>query len=214
MTGAYRELPYVPDDLYSAADAITSAMGIDLPEDELRHLLRDARHAHRLVLSEWMRRNIDEWKPPRHLPRASGVYDHYDYGEWSGLGFDDHRWIDRKTGKEYFGWDAWWRENWGKGLGNPGKFRGSDVPAPPLVAIYRLVNRFWRDVMRLDFHPDFTGQYAADTDAARFPDLNLAAQIFLLIAQDAGGAQYNCNLCGRVHDAYYRQLDRSFPESP
>ncbi len=179
MTGAYRELPYVSDDLYSAADAITSALEIDLPEDELRHLLRDARHAHRMVLSEWLRRNDPDWQPPRRLKdNVDPDGPDYDYGDMAGVGLPD--------------WDDWWRECWGKAPGNPGRFRGTDIAMPPLVAIYHLVNRWWRDVMHRDFHPDFTGQHAADTDAARFPDLNIAAQAFLLIAQDAAGPQYNC----------------------
>ncbi len=67
--------------------------------------------------------------------------------------------------------------------------------------------------MRLDFHPDFTGRHAAETDAKRLQYLNPAAKIFLLIAQDAG-RRYNCDLCERVTDAYYRQLDRRIPEKP
>ena len=192
MTGAYRELPYVPDDLYSAADAITSAMGIDLPEDELRDLLRDARHTHRMVLSEWKRRNDPEWRAPRRGPRGKG---RYDYGDMAGLGLPS--------------WEAWWRENWGKEPGNPGLFRGTDIPMPPLVAIYHLVNRYWRDEMGLTFNPDFTGRHGGKTDAKRFDDLNRAAQIFLLVAQDAW-PQYNSDLCERVHFAYYRQLNRAF----
>lgn len=75
-----------------------------------------------------------------------------------------------------------------------------------------MTNRWWRQTTGLPFNPDFGAQYSADTDAARFQYLKPDAQIFLLIAQDAGGRRYNCDLCGRVHEAYYRQLDRSFPE--
>ena len=194
MTVEYREVPFEPDDLGDAAQAIIEKMCIDLPADSLEGLLRETRHVHRMVLSEWRRRNDPEWRPPRRLPRGKG---RYDYGDMAGLGLPS--------------WEAWWRENWGKEPGNPGLFRGTDIPMPPLVAIYLLVNRYWRDVMGLPFNPDFTGQHAADTDAARFPDLNHAAQIFLLVAQDAD-PKYNCDLCGRVHDAYYRKLDRRIPE--
>lgn len=190
MTGAFRELPYEDDDLDAAAQAIIEAMGIDLPSANLQRLLREARHVHRMVLSDWRRRNDPDWQPPRRLPRGEGLYD---YGETME------------------GWEEWWREVWGRPPGNPGLFRGTDVAMPPLCAIYHLVNRFWRETMRLEFHPDFGALHSADTDAQRFPDLNRAAQIFLLVAQDAGGSQYDCRLCGLVTDAYYRRLDRRIP---
>ena len=217
MTGAFRELPYEDDDLDAAAQAIIEAMGVDLPVDSLQALLRRTRHVHRMVLSEWKRRNDPEWKPSRRLPlNQDGPT--YDYGDMAGMGLDDVRhgdwrrvkgkwqWVDFGTG-----WDGWWELNWGKPPGNPGLFRGTDIAMPPLAAIYRLVNSWWRAEMGLRFHPNFTGQYAADTDAKRFPDLNAAAKIFLLIAQDAAPGLYNCDLCARVNDAYYKRLDRSFP---
>ncbi len=200
MTGKdeYREVLYEPDDLGAAAQGIIDEMGIDLPLAALEALLRRTRHAHRMVLSEWLRRNDPDWQPPRRLKdNVDPDGPDYDYGDMAGVGLPD--------------WDDWWRECWGKAPGNPGRFRGTDIAMPPLVAIYHLVNRWWRDVMHRDFHPDFTGQYAADTDAARLPDLNRAAQIFLLVSQDAW-PRYDSHLCGLVHDAYYRRLDRSFLE--
>ena len=188
MTGKYeyREVPYEPDDLGAAAQWIIGKMGVDLPLASLEALLRRTRHAHRMVLSEWKRRNDPEWRAPRRLPEGEGPS--YDYGE-----------VFTPT------WEAWWKENWGKPPGNPGLFRGTDIPMPPLVAVYHLVNRYWRRVMRRTFNPDFGAQYSADTDVEVFELLKPDAQFFWLVAQDAGGSQYNCDLCGRVHDAYYKK---------
>lgn len=192
MTGAYRELPYEPDSVPAAIAAIIDAMGMDLPVDALGRLLRNTRHAHRMVLSDWLRRNDPTWKPPERLPDLPGEYD---YGDLAGVGLDD--------------WDEWYRECWGRPRANPGKFRGTDIAMPPLVSIYHLVNRFWRGEMGLSFRPNFVGQEAADTDAKRFPELNAAAQIFLLVAQDAAPGLYNCDLCSRVNNAYYKRLNRT-----
>ena len=61
MTGAFRELPFDPDDSYvMAARVIIDAMGLDLDEAALVVLLRDTRHAYRMLLSDWLRRNDPE----------------------------------------------------------------------------------------------------------------------------------------------------------
>ena len=67
--------------------------------------------------------------------------------------------------------------------------------------------------MGAPFHCDFTGRYGARTDAQRFTDLNDAARLFLLIAQDCWPG-YDCDLCSRVHDTFYRRLDRSRATAP
>ena len=186
-----KEVPLVEDDPRAAAQAIIEMMDMDIPLDSLEALLRRTRHAHRMVLSEWERRNVPDSQPPRRLPEGEGPS--YDYGE----DFTPT-------------WEEWWKENWGKPPGNPGLFRGTNIPMPPLVAIYHLVNRYWRRVMRRTFNPDFGAQYSADTDVEAFELLKPDAQFFWLVAQDAGGSQYSCDLCGRVHDAYYKKLNYSF----
>lgn len=195
--GAVLELPYDESneaDLDPASEAIVEAMGIDLPRGNLHRLLREARHAHRLALSDWLRRNDPEWRPARGRTRSMG---RYDYGEDTGVGLDD--------------WDEWWKSIWGRPhRGNRGLFRGTSKPVVPLVFIYHLCNRFWRESMGLAFHPDFTGRYGAVTDLARFADLNDAARLFLLVSQDCDPT-YNSELCSRVHAVYYRRLDRSMP---
>ena len=226
MTG-YRELPYKKGDNTPAQEArlIIDAMNNADPtpakreiisaidEADLEILLRHTRHAYRMTLSEWNRRNKPGWQPKKRLEDNWPKDDDptYDYGDDAGVGFDEYRFIDPTTGKEYFGWDGWWREHWGRGRKNPGLFRGTSVAVPPLVAIYILCNEWWRRTLRLPFNPDFVRMHSADTDAKRMPYLNLAAQIFLLVAQDAGGKQYNCLRCAYVHNGYYRNLDTSIP---
>ncbi len=191
----YREVDVDEERTEESARAIIEDMGIDLPVASLAALLRRTRHTYRMALGDWLRRNDPDWRAPRRLPRR--VKGGYDYG-----------------GETMEGWDEWFAEIWGRKQGNPGRFRGTDVAMPPLVSIYFMVNRWWRETTGLSFNPDFGAQHSADTDAARFPDLKPDARIFLLVAQDAGGRKYDCNLCGRVHDAYYRKLDRSIPEKP
>ena len=205
----YREVEVDEEPPEEVAQWIVDQIDVDLDVDSLARLLHRTRHVYREALGDWLRRNDPDWQPPRH-PKAN-VDPYYDYGDMAGVGFDD-RWVDRKTGKEYFGWDAWYQENWGRAQGNPGRFRGTDIAMQPLVWIYFQVNRWWRDTTGRTFNPDFGAQYSADTDDARFPHLKPDAQIFLLVAQDSD-RRYNCNLCGRVHDKFYRQLDRSFKSS-
>ena len=192
MTYEYREVNVDEESTEESARVIIEDMDMEehLPRDSLAALLRRTRHVYRESLGDWRRRNDSAWRAPRRLPRREKGG--YDYG-----------------GETMPGWDDYWRECWGRQKGNPGRFRGTDVAMPPLVYIYFLVNRWWRKTTGLPFNPDFGAQYSADTDADRFRDLKPDAKIFLLVAQDAGGRMYDCNLCGRVHDAYYRQLDRS-----
>ena len=74
MTGTYeyREKRFEDeDDPGDAAQWIIEKMCIDLPADSLEGLLRETRHVHRMVLSEWRRRNDPEWRPPRPAVRWS-----------------------------------------------------------------------------------------------------------------------------------------------
>ncbi|MEE8504997.1 MAG: hypothetical protein V3S40_02125, partial [Kiloniellales bacterium] len=177
MTGAFRELPFDPDDSHvEAARVIIDAMDLDLDEKALVRLLRNTRHAHRMVLSDWKRRNDPGWQPKKRL-QDNWHKDEptYDYGKDAGVGFDEHRWIDPRSGKTYFGWQAWWRENWGRARSNPGRFRGTDIAAPPLVAIYYLCNRWWRETLGTPFRPDFRAIDLKVPDAKNLPELNDAA---------------------------------------
>ncbi len=216
MTGAFRELPFDPDDSYvMAARVIIDAMGLDLDEAALVVLLRDTRHAHRMLLSDWLRRNDPEWKVPRRLPRGRGLYD---YGDDAGIGLDDvqhgdwrrvkgkWQWVD--LGK---GWAGWWKLNWGRARSNPGCFRGTRIAKPPLVEIYYIVNEWWRRTTGTAFFPDFRTINVKVPDAKNMPHLNPAARLLLLVAQDADPSHYNCDLCSRVHDANYRHLDTTIP---
>ncbi len=194
MTDLFRELPFDPDDVHAeAAAVIIEAMGMDLDPEALVVLLRATRHAHRMLLSDWLRRNDPEWKVPRRLPRGRRLYD---YGADTGAGLED--------------WPAWWRSIWGRARANPGRFRGTDIAKPPLVAIYCIVNEWWRRTTGEAFRPDFRA-IASVPDIKNMPHLNDAARLFLLTAQDAGGPMYNCDLCSRVHEQNYRRLDRRIP---
>jgi hypothetical protein len=196
MTYTYRELPFDDEDSHAeAAGLIINGTGLDLDKNQayVVMLLRRTRYAHRMLLSGHMRRNDPEWQVPRARPRGRGPYD---YGDMAGMGMDD--------------WDEWWTSIWGRLRGNPGRFRGSDVPKAPLLAIYYMCNRFWRYTQHQAFWPDFRKAEAYATDADAIPDLNPAARFFLLVAQDAD-RKYNCDLCARVHDANYRSLNTHIP---
>ena len=67
----FHEIPYNPN-VDDPADMIVEMVsqaegGVDMEPDKVRRLVRDVRHVHRLVLSEWSRRNEPGWKPPRRL---------------------------------------------------------------------------------------------------------------------------------------------------
>ena len=147
----FHEIPYNAN-VDDPVDAIVEIMGqvdLDLDPDKVRRLVRDVRHVHRLVLSEWSRRNEPGWKPPRRLKDIEVDGPGYDYGDMAGLGLSS--------------WDDWWRECWGTGKGNPGRFRdGSDVAKPPLAAIYYLCNGFWRRELGMKFWCDFRGLEIGD----------------------------------------------------
>ena len=197
--GAFLELEYDESseaDLDPAYEAIVEAMGIDLPRGNLHRLLRETRHAHRMILSDWLRRNDPEWRPARGRTRHAGRYDYAD----AGVGLED--------------WDEFWKAVWGpnRKRGNPGTFKGTTRPVAPLVAVFHLCNRFWREVMGRPFHPEF-GRESADTDLARLPHFNDAARLFLLVAQDCDPT-YNSEMCSKVHAVYYRRLDRSTRTGP
>ncbi len=186
--------------------------GVKLDEhrDALRWLLRKARRVHREVKSDWLRRNEDEgseWRPHRRLERnidPDEPEEPYDYGELAGGGLEGlDRWGRRDD------WDVWWRGVWGRGRGNPGGFRGHPgVPKPPLIAIYFVVNQWWRRVLHKPFWPDFTsGLDAADTDPERLAHLGPAARLFLLVANEVDKS-YTADRCKKVHDDYYGRLPK------
>jgi hypothetical protein len=196
VTDFFRELPFDPDDDDShveAAAVIIEAMGMDLDSADLVALLRLTRHAHRMALSDFKRRNDPAWRVPRARPRGRRLYD---YGKDTGAGLED--------------WPAWWASIWARPRANPGRFRGTRIAKQPLVAVYHLCNRWWRRTTGEAFWPDFKHQISYRTDSERMPHLNDAARLFLLVAQDCD-RKYNCDLCSRVHDVTYRALDRRIP---
>ncbi len=89
-------------------------------------------------------------------------------------------------------------------------FRGTKIAKAPLVSVYHICNRWWRRTTGEAFWPDFR-TIAAGPDSKNMPLLNDAARLFLLVAQDAGGPMYNCDLCSRVNDVNYRDLDTRIP---
>jgi|GEM_PF-6208382 len=207
----FKEVPYREDeDEYDPVLFILEQMNepaLWAHADAMRWLVHEASRTHRLVLGDWLRRNEaegSEWRPHRQLEKNYNpdqpAHD-YDYGEHAGAGLED--------------WDRWWRENWGRGRGNPGRFHHRrDMAKPPLVAVFHLVNKWWRRVLREPFHPDFseagthdprTGE-SPSNDAGRLPRLNRAARLFVLVAQEMD-PRYSVDLCKRVHDDYYRHLD-------
>ncbi len=169
--------------------------------DALRWLLREAERVHHEVKSDWLRRNADEgseWRPHKRLERNIDPDEPevpYDFGELAGEGLDD--------------WEAWWRSIWGKKSGNPGRFRvHPDIPKPPLIAIYFLVNQWWRRVLHRPFWPDFaSGLDAADKDTERLVHLGPAARLFFLVANEVS-IEYTMDLCKKVHDDYYSKLPK------
>ena len=175
--------------------------GLDLKphEDALRWLLREADLLHSLVMSDWRARNEAEgsiWRPSHRLRDNQDLDEPeptHNYGDMAGEGLED--------------WDKWWRENYGKGRSNPGRFHlRPDLPKPPLTAVYFLVNKWWRRVLRKPFRPDYSGRQNHLGDLKNMPRFNAAARLFLLIAQELD-VEYKSRLCARVHDDSYRKLD-------
>ncbi len=203
MTGAFRELPFDPDDVHAeAANVIIEKMAearaaakdpretaVDLDATSLVVLLRATRHAHRMALSDFKRRNDPEWIFPRRRPRGRRLYD---YGKDTGAGLED--------------WPAWWKSIWGRRRANPGMFRGTDIAKSPLVEVYRLVNEWWRLEVGTAFRPNFDG-IEPGPDVENLPTMNPSARLFILVAQDCD-RRYDSFNCARVHDVTYRKLDR------
>ena len=110
MSDLFKELPFDPKDLPAEGaavivEAMAAARGkneaaLDLDPEALVVLLRAARHAHRMVLSDWLRRNDPAWRVPRARPRGRRLY-----GDDSGAGLED--------------WPGWWAGGWGGARANP-----------------------------------------------------------------------------------------------
>ena len=207
MTKTYfHEIPYNPnvDDPVDAIVEIMAGADVDLDPESIRRLVREVRHVHRLVLSEWSRRNEPGWKPPRRLKNIQDLADdgpEYDYGDMAGLGLPS--------------WDAWWGECWGTGKGNTGRFRdGSDIAKPPLVVIYHLCNRWWRRELGTAFWCDFRGWDIGDECVGRdrLEFINPAALFFVLMARAVNEFDYTVEQCQLVHNLYYRKLDTTIPD--
>ena len=102
-----------------------------------------------------------------------------------------------------------------RGRGNTGRFRdGSDLPRPPLVAIYFLCNQFYRRELGLKFHPDFQA-LCWDEDFTLKEQLAMLkgpALLFTLIAQSVDFFNYTAKRCSLVHDGWYKKLDKRIPD--
>ena len=98
-----------------------------------------------------------------------------------------------------------------RGRGSTGRFRdGSDLPRPPLAAIYFLCNQFYRQQLGLKFHPDFR-PLRWDEDFTFHEQLAMLkgpALFFVLVAQAVDFFNYTAERCAKVHDTHYRLLDR------
>ena len=200
MSDLFKELPFNPNDSHAEkAQLIIDQMAaarraaddpreyaVDLDAAGLVVLLRATRHAHRMALSDFKRRN-PEWQVPKVRPRGRGLY-----GDDAGAGLED--------------WPAWWRSIWGRRRANPGRFLGSRLAKAPLVTVYHLVNEWWRITTGTPFHPNFDG-IEPGPDKANMPAMNPSARAFLLVAQDCD-RRYNSFHCARVHATAYRKLDR------
>ena len=98
-----------------------------------------------------------------------------------------------------------------RGRGNTGLFRdGSDLPRPPLVSVYLLCNRFYRQQLGLKFHPDFRPlRWGEDfTFHEQLSMLKGPALFFVLVAQAVDFFNYTAERCSKVHDTHYRLLNR------
>ncbi len=94
---------------------------------------------------------------------------------------------------------------------NPGRFRdGSDLPRPPLAAIYFLCNEWWRRETGRTFHPDFR-PLRWDEDFTFHEQLAMLkgpALFFVLIAQAVDFFNYTAKRCSLVHDGNYKKLNK------
>lgn len=182
--------------------------GLDISShwEALRWLLRKAQTQYNMHKSYWLHRNSPEgsdWRPYRQLeknfdPEERAQEPTYDYGEHAGDGFDQS-------------WDEWWRENWGKGRGNPGNFRDDpEIPKKPLIAIYFLVNEWYRRVLDACFWPDYSsGIKAASNDIDRLPHIGPAARLLFLVANEID-EKHTMDRCKKVHEDYYKKLPKNF----
>ena len=107
--------------------------------------------------------------------------------------------------------DEWWKENYYRPRGNPGSFREApDIPKKPLIAIYFLVNEWYRRVLGAKFWPDYSsGMEAASDDIGRLPHIGPAARLFFLVANEID-KKYTMDRCKKVHEDYYRKLPKKF----
>ena len=97
---------------------------------------------------------------------------------------------------------------------NPGRFRdGSDLAKAPLVAIYFLVNDWWRRELGLPFWCDFRALHLGDDyeGRERLEFINGPALFFVLVAQSVDEFNYTSKRCKKVHGAYYKRLNRRIP---
>jgi hypothetical protein len=117
---------------------------------------------------------------------------------------------------------AMYRAIYGKGRGNPGYFHDDrdrcDPPLskfPLLVGIYHAANRWWRTHVlppQPTFFPDFGSDPVGDDYDEDLRELNHSAR-FLVLVTHAIEPRYSLDEIRKVHDEYYRDLDRSLPSN-
>jgi len=127
---------------------------------------------------------------------------------------------DEFTADEIAEVPAMYRAVYGKGRGNPGYFHDDrdrcDPPLskyPLLVNIYHAANRWWRThILPPDFtfFPDFRSIDPASSDHDNLAEVNPSARFFVMLTW-AIDPRYSWDEVRKVHDEYYRELDRSPP---
>lgn len=168
----------------------------------LQRLIDGLRHQYLYEYHDWLATSSAEggrYRPFRKLA------DNWDPDEEPVTGYDAYA-AHQLTERE---WREWWdlhfakpRAANGNRARNPGRFRGDKIDPPlgrpPVAALYHRVNRWWRETVGTPFRPDFSGVVSAANDSDRMSEINPAARLFVLLAQEADH-HLTVDHCRRVH---------------
>ena len=106
-----------------------------------------------------------------------------------------------------------------RGPDGNGKFRdGSGLYKAPLVAIHRVVNDWYRSVLKETFNPGFQADHKKDPAMGKWEPIlgtvaasNPEGHLFFLVA-NAVDDQYTNDHCRLVHGTHSRRLDKTIAD--
>ena len=176
--------------------------GLDLRKHaaSLSRMFVYAERMYRETMEEHLRRNDSDWQLRKNIPKRE-----YD------LSYGTKEFIDSTYPP--------WEDDYGRKRENPGVFaKSGGLPKGPLVAIYRVVDLWYKHYLKEKFVPRFAPDRKENPETYEWEKVpgtmvprNPAAHLFLWVANELDN-NYKVEQCRLVHGTERKKIDKTIPD--